>query len=224
MTSGEIVVGGVETKSCRLSTVLLVGGAVYNPRHDATWEMGDGGGDGGGAMAAAAGGGGCVERKITIASDPPGALVYLSDDVEVGRTPVTVPFLWYGDYDVRMRLERMEGTGDAARPVEYYLHTHRVATAPAFQWIGVDLFAELPIEFKDEKLWAFDVPAAGADGRGVGIVGEGVAGGVGDAGGVAERNGGDRGDAAGDATGEAASNAAGDTHRRGRGGKVESRN
>ncbi|HVX83253.1 MAG TPA: PEGA domain-containing protein [Phycisphaerae bacterium] len=101
--------------------------------------------------------GGCVERKITIGSGPPGALVYLND-VEVGRTPVTVPFTWYGDYDIRMRLDREEGQGADRKTVEYYLHTHERARAPWFQWLGVDLFAEiLPFQFKDDKVWAFNL-------------------------------------------------------------------
>jgi hypothetical protein len=125
---------------------------------------------------------GCVERKLTIASDPPGALTYIND-TEVGRTPVTVPFLWYGDYDVRLRAERTEAaasqpaagtqrgdttqTASATQPaattrptvVQYALHTHRRAEAPWFQWLGIDLVTELiPVEFKDEKLWAFNIP------------------------------------------------------------------
>jgi len=47
---------------------------------------------------------GCVRRTLTINSDPQGALVYLND-AEVGRTPVSVDFLWYGDYDVILRKE-----------------------------------------------------------------------------------------------------------------------
>jgi len=50
---------------------------------------------------------GCVERRLKITSDPPGALVYLAND-EVGRTPLTVPFTWYGDYEVILRLEGHE--------------------------------------------------------------------------------------------------------------------
>lgn len=38
---------------------------------------------------------GCVERKMTVTSDPPGALVYL-DDQEKGITPVTFDFNFYG--------------------------------------------------------------------------------------------------------------------------------
>lgn len=48
---------------------------------------------------------GCVERKITVISNPEGALLTLND-VEVGRTPVTVPFTWYGDYDVQIRADK----------------------------------------------------------------------------------------------------------------------
>ena len=45
---------------------------------------------------------GCVERTFTITSEPEGALVYMSS-VEVGRTPVTIPFTWYADYDIVLR-------------------------------------------------------------------------------------------------------------------------
>jgi hypothetical protein len=110
------------------------------------------------AVAVALGWGGCVERKITIGSGPPGALDYLND-VEVGRTPVTVPFTWYGDYDIRMRLDRPEGDAEHRTTKHYYLHTHQRAKAPWFEFIGIDLFAELlPVPFKDEKVWAFDLP------------------------------------------------------------------
>ncbi len=38
---------------------------------------------------------GCVQRTITITSDPPGALVWLNDR-EIGRTPLDVNFVYYG--------------------------------------------------------------------------------------------------------------------------------
>jgi len=105
--------------------------------------------------------GGCVERKITIASDPPGALVYVNDR-EMGRTPVTFPFLWYGDYDVRLRLDKNVGTLDEPKVLQYSYHGSRTASAPVYQWLGVDLFAELmPVRFVDEKVWAVTLqPAA----------------------------------------------------------------
>ena len=47
---------------------------------------------------------GCVERKLTINTKPQGALVALNDE-EIGESPVTVSFNWYGDYCVRISKE-----------------------------------------------------------------------------------------------------------------------
>ena len=38
---------------------------------------------------------GCVERRLTIRSNPPGALVYV-DDYTIGVTPVSTSFIYYG--------------------------------------------------------------------------------------------------------------------------------
>ncbi len=101
---------------------------------------------------------GCVERSITVVTSPQHAVVYLND-VEVGRSPCKVPFEWYGDYSVRLRAKKNLGTAADPHWVYYYLHTHRTAHAPWFQWIGPDLFAALiPVHFKDDKIWAFIVP------------------------------------------------------------------
>ncbi len=76
-------------------------------------------------------GGGCVERTMTIKTDPPGALVYLNDQ-ELGRTPLKRDFTWYGDYDVEIRKEGYQP-----------LHTHKWVTAPWYQWVPFDLAAEI---------------------------------------------------------------------------------
>jgi len=47
---------------------------------------------------------GCVERDLHINSQPEGALVRVSH-VELGRTPVTTPFLWHGDYEITLELD-----------------------------------------------------------------------------------------------------------------------
>jgi hypothetical protein len=87
---------------------------------------------------------GCVEQTLSIDSTPPGALVYLNDQ-EVGRTPVTRDFTWYGDYEVHLRLEGYEG-----------LKTHQKITAPAWNWAPLDLLANLlPFKFKDERAYAY---------------------------------------------------------------------
>ena len=99
-----------------------------------------------------------MERKITFGSAPAGAIVTLNDE-EVGRTPCTVPFLWYGNYDIKLRLAKNVGTAEQPEIKHYYLHTHEQAHAPVYQWVVVDLFAELlPVKFVDEKYWAFEVP------------------------------------------------------------------
>ncbi len=70
---------------------------------------------------------GRVVRTITVESQPPGAILWLNDN-EVGRTPVTVPFTWYGVYSIRMEKEGYV-------PLEVL---ERVA-APWYQWLLVDL-------------------------------------------------------------------------------------
>jgi hypothetical protein len=81
-----------------------------------------------GALACLAG---CVERRLTVTTDPPGALVYVSD-TEVGRSPVTIPFTYYGDYDIILRLEGRET-----------LKTHANLTPPWYQVIPLDLLSEV---------------------------------------------------------------------------------
>jgi hypothetical protein len=89
---------------------------------------------------------GCVEQTMTIQSNPPGALVYLNNQ-EVGRTPLTKDFKWYGDYDVHLRLEGYET-----------LKTHQPVTAPAWNWVPFDLLANvLPFTFKDHKSLSYSL-------------------------------------------------------------------
>jgi len=86
---------------------------------------------------------GCVQRTISITSDPPGALVWLNDD-EVGRTPLTVPFVFYGVYDVRMEAEGY-----------HPLWTKQKAKAPWWETPGIDLFAEAVPHHKADLYWHF---------------------------------------------------------------------
>ncbi len=48
-----------------------------------------------------------IDRTITVNSEPENALVYLNDQ-EIGRTPVTRTFKWYGTYDVEVRKDGYE--------------------------------------------------------------------------------------------------------------------
>jgi len=75
--------------------------------------------------------GGCVQRKLTVTSDPAGAVVTMNDH-EIGRTPFTTDFTWYGDYDVQVRKEGYQPL-NIAQPLP----------APWWQWPPIDLLAEL---------------------------------------------------------------------------------
>lgn len=96
---------------------------------------------------------GCVQRTITITSQPPGALAFLND-TEVGRTPTRVPFTFYGTYDVRLVKEGYQT-----------LHTPAEAKAPWWDTIGVDLFAEAAPGTQHVDLkWDFElIPAVPAE-------------------------------------------------------------
>lgn len=89
---------------------------------------------------------GCVRRTVTVTSSPSGALVLLNDR-EIGRTPVTAEITYYGEYDLQLRLEGHEP-----------LDTSAQAKAPAWDWLGPDLVAELiPVEFTSRNAWHFEL-------------------------------------------------------------------
>jgi hypothetical protein len=50
---------------------------------------------------------GCVQRRMTIRSNPPGALVYV-DDYLIGTTPVSADFTYYGTRKIRLVKDRCE--------------------------------------------------------------------------------------------------------------------
>ena len=85
------------------------------------------------ACLAAAGCYGQVQRTMTISSEPQGALCWLNEN-EVGRTPITVPFTWYGTYGVRLE-----------KPGYEPLVTTAKVDAPYFQWVPIDLAFETVI-------------------------------------------------------------------------------
>ncbi len=84
--------------------------------------------------------GGCAQRDITINSEPPGAMVYVNDQ-EIGRTPLTRDFQWYGTYDVQLRKEGYETE-----------NRHATIVAQPWFWPPFDLFVELlPFHVKDHR-------------------------------------------------------------------------
>jgi hypothetical protein len=89
---------------------------------------------------------GCVRRTITITSEPPGALLWLNGR-EIGRTPVEVDFLYYGEYDVQL-------VADGCEP----LLTSGKANPPWWDSIPFDLLAELtPGEHESRIAWHYEL-------------------------------------------------------------------
>ncbi len=89
---------------------------------------------------------GCVERELKITSQPEGAIVYVSD-VEVGRTPVTIPFTFYGDYDIILRRDGYET-----------LKTHAYLSPPVYELPPLDLLSAMaPWTYHDRRHVHFDL-------------------------------------------------------------------
>jgi len=90
---------------------------------------------------------GCVERRLTINTSPQAALVALNDE-EIGTSPVTVSFEWYGDYNVRISKEGYET-----------LKTHRKLKAPWYDAFPFDFFIGVlsPKRIVDSYEWTFEL-------------------------------------------------------------------
>lgn len=96
--------------------------------------------------------GGCVERWLSIRSEPPGAEVYL-DGVPAGQTPLRVAFEYYGDREVTLRMEKYE----TLRKVEG-IH------APWWQIFPFDFVTDvlLPFSLTDERELSYTLTPMGA--------------------------------------------------------------
>ena len=89
---------------------------------------------------------GCVERKMIITSDPPGALVYVND-VEAGVTPLDIPFTWYGDYDIILRMADRES-----------ITTNAEINPPWYEWPPLDLLSALaPWTYEDRRYLHYEL-------------------------------------------------------------------
>ena len=92
----------------------------------------------------------CVERQLTINTIPNNAVVILNDE-EIGQSPVTVSFNWYGDYRVRITKEGYET-----------LNTHRKLKGPWYDMFPFDFFAQVlsPKKIVDKYEWTFQLEPA----------------------------------------------------------------
>lgn len=90
---------------------------------------------------------GCVERKLTINTNPAGAQVFLNDE-EIGVSPVTASFNWYGDYNITIRKQGCET-----------LQTHRKLQAPWYDLFPFDFLTQIlyPGRIVDSREWSFEL-------------------------------------------------------------------
>jgi hypothetical protein len=90
---------------------------------------------------------GCVRRRLTVRSNPTGALVYI-DDQEIGKTPVSTSFTYYGTRKIRLVRDGYETLTvmQKVRPPWYQL--------PPLDFLSENLY---PGELRDERWVEFDL-------------------------------------------------------------------
>ncbi len=90
---------------------------------------------------------GCVRRRMTVRTNPPGALVFV-DDQEIGLTPVSTPFTYYGTRKIQIVKDGYET-----------FTTKQKFPTPWYQYPVLDFFAEnlWPFEVRDERAAEFDL-------------------------------------------------------------------
>ena len=83
---------------------------------------------------------GCVERKLMIKSDPPGAAVYFNQ-AYMGETPIDFDFKWYWSHRVELKKDGYEEISNL-----------EAIKAPPHMWMPFDLVMELlPFKIKDSR-------------------------------------------------------------------------
>ena len=87
---------------------------------------------------------GCVERRVWVDTDPPGALVWIND-AQIGRSPVDAGITHDGVYDLRIEKEGYE-------PIV----TGATVNGPLWDQPPLDFFAEiLPVDARNHTRWRF---------------------------------------------------------------------
>ncbi|ODU00607.1 MAG: hypothetical protein ABS79_03050, partial [Planctomycetes bacterium SCN 63-9] len=88
---------------------------------------------------------GCVERRYTLRTDPPGALAIVNDE-EIGPTPVSRNFTFYGDRKITFIRDGYE-TKTVIQPMK----------APWYDNLFTEFFTEnlIPYTFRDEREFTY---------------------------------------------------------------------
>ena len=90
---------------------------------------------------------GCVRRRMTVRSNPPGALVYI-DDQEIGKTPVSTSYTYYGTRKIRLVRDgyETETVMQKVSPPWYQI--------PPLDFVSENLY---PGELRDERVFDFEL-------------------------------------------------------------------
>ncbi len=90
---------------------------------------------------------GCVSRRMTFVSNPPGAMVLL-EGKEIGYSPASVDFIYYGTRQVTMIKDGYETKTDLV-----------TVSTPWYQWPIIEFFTDnfSPTRITDRRVFNFDL-------------------------------------------------------------------
>ena len=90
---------------------------------------------------------GCVRRRLNVRSNPPGALVYV-DNQQIGTTPCSVDFTYYGTREIRL-----------IKPGYETLTVNQPIPMPWYQIPPLDFVSEnlTPTKIRDNRTVTFDM-------------------------------------------------------------------
>jgi hypothetical protein len=90
---------------------------------------------------------GCVRRRLNVRSNPPGALVYV-DNQQIGTTPCSVDFTYYGTREIRL-----------IKPGYETLAINQPIPTPWYQIPPLDFVSEnlTPMKIRDNRTVTFDM-------------------------------------------------------------------
>src|SRR5262249_48875453 len=90
---------------------------------------------------------GCVRRRLNVRTNPPGALVYV-DNQQIGTTPCSVDFTYYGTREIRL-----------VKPGFETLTVNQPIPTPWYQIPPIDFASEIlvPTQIYDHRTVAFNL-------------------------------------------------------------------
>jgi hypothetical protein len=93
---------------------------------------------------------GCVERRYTVRTEPPGAIVIVNGEA-IGPSPASKSFVFYGDREITLMLDGYE-TKTVMQPIK----------APWWDNLLTEFFTEnlVPVSLRDEREFKYQMTPA----------------------------------------------------------------